>query len=75
VLAEAAGIHSRKVAAIRNGDARPRPAHVAALIASAGSFSRSLLREIGVKPPRGDVAACRMYLQLSRQGLVAEWLA
>lgn len=64
-LAEAAGIHPRKVAAIRNGHARPRPAHRKALVEAAGRFAWDRLREAGLAPPVDPVAACRVYLSLA----------
>jgi hypothetical protein len=63
VLANAAGIHPRKVAAIRNGHAQPRPMHRAAVVASAGAHAKARLREAGIRPPNDDVAACRVYVK------------
>jgi Mg2+ and Co2+ transporter CorA len=63
-LAAATRIHPRKVAAIRNGHARPRRDHRAALMVCAGTFAKERLREAGLKPLRDDVAACRRYIEL-----------
>lgn len=62
VLAMAASIHPRKVAAIRNGQAQPRPSHRASLIKSAGSHAKECLRKAGVTPRIDDIAACRLYI-------------
>lgn len=64
VLAAATGMHPRKIAAIRNGHARPRRGHRDALTVCAGTFAKERLRWAGAKAPRDDVAACRMYLEL-----------
>jgi len=54
VLAEATGMHPRKVAAIRNGHARPRRAHREALTACAGTFTKQWLRAAGAVAPLDD---------------------
>jgi hypothetical protein len=64
VLAESAGMHPRKVAAIRNGHARPRRVHQAALTNCAAEFARERLREAGFKAPRTDASACHAYVIL-----------
>jgi hypothetical protein len=60
-LAVAAGIHPRKIAAIRNGHARPRPGHREALLRAAGRYARQELRAGGRRPPVSDIEACRAW--------------
>jgi hypothetical protein len=66
-LAEAAGIHPRKVAAIRNGHARPRPAHREALIRAAGRWAQERLRDRGLPVPVDPLDACRAWCAAGRE--------
>jgi hypothetical protein len=61
-LAQAAGIHPRAVAALRNGHTLPRPQHRAALTQAAADFARGQLRAWGVQAPHDQYAACATYL-------------
>jgi hypothetical protein len=61
-LAAATGLSERAVKALRNGRARPRPAHRASLVRAAGGFAADRLREAGDLPPIDNLAACAAYL-------------
>jgi hypothetical protein len=65
-LAQAAGIHSRTVVALRNGHASPRPRHRAALLQVAATFARDQLHTWGFSAPPDDYAACAVYLDERR---------
>lgn len=69
-LAQAAGIHPRKVAAIRNGHASPRHAHRIALLDEAGRFAQEVLAERGLAAPRESLAACAKYVTYLGTALV-----
>lgn len=61
-LAEAAAIHPRKVAAIRNEQARPRSEHRLALLRAAASYARRALSDLGHTAPGDPLAACRAFV-------------
>jgi hypothetical protein len=65
VLARAAGIHPRKVAAIRNGHAVPRHGHRDALQRAAGGYARRRLQSLGRSAPADVLLACRALLELA----------
>ena len=63
-LAEAAAIHPRKVAAIRNERAKPGAEHRVALLRAAASHARRALSDVGHTAPRDPFAACRAFVAI-----------
>lgn len=66
-VAAAAGISDRAARAVRNGHARPRANHRAALQSVAARYAAAVLVEAGLSVPTDDLAACVAVVSLRAQ--------
>jgi hypothetical protein len=64
ILAEKSGLSLRSIAALRNGQTRPRAEHREVHTRAAADFARQRLRVVGKQAPRGDLEACVAYLSM-----------